>query len=161
MIQTKTQTATTAQIIDDAASEAAMAAFGAHGADTPHESMAYDFIRMVWEETETDVVLPDAMPSEFAHAFRRYTAAIKANHTDIASENTSQKESESLPFASDKSESMITMTNENTTNAAETKPLTLKQQTQQMLETARAKNGGNLGSKKGQEIYDPRKFRRM
>jgi hypothetical protein len=64
--------------IDAIANEAAHAAWDAHQHEIPAQ-VAWDFITQLYFETEDarGVGLPARMPAEFAHDFRRYTAAIR------------------------------------------------------------------------------------
>jgi hypothetical protein len=64
--------------IDAIANEAAHAAWDAHQREIPAQ-VAWDFITQLFYETEDarGVGLPERMPAEFAHDFRRYTAAIR------------------------------------------------------------------------------------
>ena len=64
--------------IDSVANEAAHAAWDAHQSEIPAQD-AWDFITQLYFESEDDrgMGLPECMPAEFAHDFRRYTAAIR------------------------------------------------------------------------------------
>ena len=64
--------------IDSIANEAAHAAWDAHQSEIPAQD-AWDFITQLYFESEDarGIGLPTRMPAEFAHDFRRYTAAIR------------------------------------------------------------------------------------
>ena len=64
--------------IDAIANEAAHAAWDAHQHEIPAQD-AWDFITQLYFESEDarGIGLPERMPAEFAHDFRRYTAAIR------------------------------------------------------------------------------------
>ena len=64
--------------IDAIANEAACAAWDAHQHEIPAHD-AWDFMTQLFFETDDarGVGLPERMPTEFAHDFRRYTAAIR------------------------------------------------------------------------------------
>ena len=64
--------------IEAIANEAAHAAWDAHQSEIPAQD-AWDFITQLYFESEDarGIGLPARMPAEFAHDFRRYTAAIR------------------------------------------------------------------------------------
>jgi hypothetical protein len=64
--------------IDEIANEAAHAAWDAHQYEIPAQD-AWDFMTQLFSDTDDarGIGLPERMPAEFAHDFRRYTAAIR------------------------------------------------------------------------------------
>ena len=64
--------------IDAIANEAARASWEAHPREIPAHD-AWDFMTQLFFDTDDarGVGLPERMPAEFAHDFRRYTAAIR------------------------------------------------------------------------------------
>ena len=66
------------QLIDAIANEAACAAWDAHQHEIPAQD-AWDFMTQLFFDTDDarGIGLPERMPDEFAHDFRRYSAAIR------------------------------------------------------------------------------------
>ena len=66
------------QLIDAIANEAAHAAWDAHQREIAAQD-AWDFMTQLFFDTDDarGIGLPERMPDEFAHDFRRYSAAIR------------------------------------------------------------------------------------
>lgn len=72
--------------IDEAAKEAAIASWDAHGEFVSAEQ-AYGFICEVWADTK-DGILPLAIPAEFRHDYARYCRAIRERNAFIVCDLT-------------------------------------------------------------------------
>ena len=68
-------------LLDEIAREAAHSAWDAHQREIPAEH-AWDFMTQLFYDTDDarGIGLPERMPAEFAHDFRRYTGQIQAGN---------------------------------------------------------------------------------
>lgn len=79
--------------IDQVAEEAAEASFDAHGHDVAPE-MAWDFIINVLADTDDErlAMLPESMPRQFKHDYRRHCRLIREREAKSASGDATRPE---------------------------------------------------------------------